>query len=73
MAQAELIAAVKAHAVANYETGGWDFIVECWDDSDIAEALDEAGAATEAEAIAAVAGTAGLLDERRAEVRAEIF
>lgn len=73
MPRQELIDAVKAHALANYETGGWDFVVECWDDAEIAEALAEAGAATEAEAIAAVAETAGLLDERRQEVRAEIF
>ncbi len=73
MAQAELIAAVKAHAVAHYETGGWDFVVECWDDSEIAEVLDAAGAATEAEAIAAVARDAGLMDEQRRAVRAEIF
>lgn len=73
MPRQELIDAVKAHALANYETGGWDFVVECWDDAEIAEALAEAGATTEAEAIAAVAETAGLLDERRQEVRAEIF
>lgn len=32
-----LINAVKAHALANYEKGGWDIIVECWDDADILE------------------------------------
>lgn len=71
MANAELIAAVKAHALANYDADGWDFIVECWEDREIAEAIT--GATTEAEAIAMVADTAGLLDERRREVVAEIF
>lgn len=74
MAQlAELVAAVKAHALANYNAGGWDFIVECWEDSEIAEEIIQARATTEAEAIAAVASVAGLLDERRREVQAEIF
>lgn len=66
-----LIEAVKAHALANYEQDGWDFIVECWEDDEIAEAIE--GCTTEAEAIAEVRRTAGLLDERRREVTAEIF
>ena len=36
----EMVAAVKAHATANYEAG-WDFIVECYDDGEIAEALSD--------------------------------
>lgn len=69
----DLIEAVKAHALANYEADGWDFIVECWEDEEIAEAITEAGATTAEEAIKAVAETAGLLDERRREVQAEAF
>lgn len=73
MANAELIAAVKAHALANYDADGWDFIVECWEDREIAEAITAYHATTEAEAIEAVGRSAGLLDERRREVVAEIF
>ena len=67
----ELVRAVRAHALEHYETDGWDFIVECWEDADIAEAIGSAGSPEAA--IAAVRKTARLLDERRSEVRAEIF
>jgi hypothetical protein len=30
---------VKAYALEHYEDGGWDVIVECWSDDDIALAL----------------------------------
>jgi hypothetical protein len=30
-----LVAAVKAHAAANYSTGGWDYIAECYSDDDL--------------------------------------
>ena len=73
MAHADLVEAVKAHALANYETGGWDFVVECWEDADIAEEIANAGATTEAEAIAAVARFASLQDERRREVEATVW
>lgn len=31
----DLIAAVRKHAVDHYNDGGWDVIVECWEDVDI--------------------------------------
>lgn len=71
MAQQDLIEAVKAHALAHYDQNGWDFIVECWDDADIAEAIE--GAENELQAIAAVASTASLLAERRTEVESTIW
>ena len=37
-----LVEAVKAHALAHYEDGGWDVIVECWEDQQIADALANA-------------------------------
>lgn len=36
---AALVAAVREHAKANYESGGWSFIVEAWDDEQIAKAI----------------------------------
>ncbi len=36
---ASKVEAVKAHALAHYEDGGWDVIVECFSDEDIADAL----------------------------------
>lgn len=65
-----LIAAVRKHAIAHYEQGGWDYIVECWSDFEIAETITEAGATTEEAAIKAVGEVAGLLAERRADVQA---
>lgn len=38
----DLVAAVKAHALAHYDDGGWDVIVECWGDQQIADALTSA-------------------------------
>jgi hypothetical protein len=64
---AELVAAVKAHATANYESGGWDIIVECWSDAEIEEAI--AGATSIKQAIAKVERTASLLGEQRAEIK----
>jgi len=69
----EMVAAVKAHALENYETGGWDYCVECWSDKEIEQMLTEAGVTTVTDAIADVGRTCELLDERRREVRAEIW
>jgi len=34
----EMVAAVQAHAIANFEAGkGWDYISECWGKAEIAE------------------------------------
>lgn len=39
MLMAEQVEAVKAHALAHYDEGGWDVIVESWDDSQIKDVL----------------------------------
>lgn len=67
----ELVAAVRRHAEANYTKDGWDYLVECWSDEEIAEQIGQAR--TEAGAIRACRKTTKLLDERRREVQAEIF
>lgn len=36
-----LIDAIRAHAVQNYETGGWDAVVEAWNDAQILEVIGE--------------------------------
>jgi hypothetical protein len=64
---AQMVAAVKAHALASYEKNGWDFIVECWDDAEIAERI--AGCRTSAGAIRRVRQTASLLGEQRDNCR----
>jgi hypothetical protein len=68
---APLVAAVKRHAVENYETDGFDYLVECWDDAEIAHTIR--GAKTEKAAIAACRKVTKLLAERRSEVVREVF
>lgn len=63
--KAEMIVAVRKHALAHYNEDGWDFIVECWEDQDIGEAID--GALTIEDAIRKALRSAKLLDEMRAE------
>jgi len=35
----ELVKAVKQHAVDNYESDGWDYLVECYSDAEVAELI----------------------------------
>lgn len=37
-----LIQAVREHALDHYNDGGWDVIVECWTDEQIAETIGKA-------------------------------
>ena len=67
----ELVAAVKQYAVDNYNKDGWDFVVECWPDDEIAIEIE--GCRTDAGAIKRMKAAVKPLAERRAEVRAEIF
>ncbi len=62
---------VREHAAKNYNVSGWDYVVECWEDSHIDESTKDAK--TPEEAIAMVGKIIGAVDEQRQEVRAEIF
>ena len=59
-----LIEAVKAHSIDNYEKGGWDVLVECWNDEDIAKYLTESKVKNETEAIEAFGVLASVWAER---------
>jgi hypothetical protein len=60
-----LIDAVKAHALRNYERGGWDVIVECWDDAMISA---EIGRCTSVEgAIGKLSPLAAIYRDRQAD------
>jgi hypothetical protein len=37
--KSNLVQAVRDYANANYNEGGWDIIVECWSDADIASEI----------------------------------
>jgi len=67
----QLIQAVKDHALKHYNEGGWDYIVECYSDEDIAREIGKAR--TPKGAIRKVAEWAKLHGDQRAEIRAEIW
>jgi len=79
----ELVAAVRAHAAANYNKGGWDFVVECWSDKEIEETIrgtsvfDEAPISppitTAARAIKEVKSVVSIQAAGRAEIIATEF
>jgi hypothetical protein len=67
----EWIAAIREKAKRNYNHGGWDILVECWEDSDILAAID--GCTTLEEATEAIAERLGINDEMRRDIQAERF
>jgi hypothetical protein len=62
------VAAVKDHALAHY-TEGWDTVVECWTDEEIAAEI--AGAKSAAAAIKRMGVIVDIIEDRRTENRAE--
>jgi hypothetical protein len=71
MAAPDILAAVRAHALAHYEQDGWDVIVECYEDAELAELLR--GCNTPDEAIAQAGRAASTFDEARRAVQREAF
>jgi len=69
--KSELIAAVKAHALAHYEKQGWDIVVECYSDEQIGEIV--AKCRTAKGAISAVLKAVRPSAEYRADIQAEAF
>ena len=67
----EMIAAVRAHAEAHYEEGGWDILVECMDNDEIFS--DIGNAQTIEEAITNVGKVLGICDDHRKDVQATAF
>jgi hypothetical protein len=69
----EMVSAVRAHALSNYNESGWDYVEEAWDDEDIRDVIAKGDATTVEAAIAAVGRIVGLLDERRRDIEATSF
>lgn len=69
----EIAEAVQKHAVVNYEVGGWDWLVECWDRASIEEEIVRCNITTVDEAIKSFEKTVKVWDDRRRDVQAEIF
>ena len=73
VAMAELIAAVRAHAETHYERNGWDFVVECYSDNDIAEILADRQITSKRAAIKEIGAGVRLQNERRTEIEGTAF
>jgi hypothetical protein len=69
----EWIKELRSHALDHYEESGWDYLVECWSDEDIALIIRESCADTYEEAFQAVAEYVDLLGDQRSEVEATIW
>ena len=67
----DLVAAVRHYALANYNSDGWDFVVECWEDEDILERIGDAQ--TVDAAIAAVRRIVKIQAGRRHDIESEAF
>ena len=63
----DLIAAVKTYAVQNYNSDGWDIVVECYDRDELAEIIGDAS--TVNQAIARVGNHVGVIAEYRADIQ----
>ena len=63
-----LVDQVREYANKNYERDGWDFLVECWEDSDVAENIGDAD--NFETAMRRCRKVTRALDEHRREVRA---
>jgi hypothetical protein len=69
----ELVDAVRAYANDNYDTDGWDVLVECWTDDEIKEKITEADAKNSRDAIKACLPWVKLYDEHRRAIMNEAF
>ena len=69
----DMIEAVKAHAIENYERYRWDVIAECYTDSELEELLLELGAQSPEDAIRKVDQVAKNDYEYTQEIQSTIF
>lgn len=67
----ELIEQVKAYALEHYEDGGWDVVVECYDDAMIAEVIGKAR--TLKGALAKFKTVVSIYADRQADARNSAF
>ena len=67
----QYVTAIKAHALANYETDGWDYVVETYEDAEIIEVIKNCR--TEKGAIKMMRAHLKPRADYRAEIQAEAF
>jgi hypothetical protein len=70
-APVDLVAAVRSHAIANYNQDGWDFVVECYSDEELRKTIG--GAKSVTSAITAVRREVKLKNSYRREIQSEVF
>jgi len=70
-AKPEIIAAVREYALAHYEDGGWDVIVEAYDDEQIADVIGQVQSLKAA--IAKFAVVIDVYSDRQADARNSAF
>lgn len=68
-----LVNFIKQYALDHYEDGGWDVIVECWSDEDIADFLEEFDAITQDKALHVFGRIVGVWSDRQADARNSAF
>jgi hypothetical protein len=66
-----LVAQVKAYALDHYDKGGWDILVEAWEDWQVAEAI--AGASTLRGALRKLSAVVGAYSDQQADARNSAF
>jgi hypothetical protein len=69
----DLVKAVKVHAGKNYDSDGWDYIVEAFEDEEIADEIRKANARTPEDAIKVLHEHVKLLAEKRADIQSTAF
>jgi hypothetical protein len=67
----DFTAAVKDYALAHYETDGWDYVVECYSDDEIAGIIKNCR--TEKGAIKTMRARVKPRADYRADIQAEAF
>jgi len=67
----DFTAAVKDYALAHYETDGWDYVVECYSDAEIADVIKTAR--TAAGAVKMMRAQVKPRADYRADIQAERF
>lgn len=58
---------IRNHATANYDTGGWYVLVECWEDKDILAFCNKFEIEDTQQAIIALGNGLAIYDDRVAE------
>ena len=69
----EMIEAVKSYARSHYNEGGWDSIVECYEDSELAQEIEKGKCSSIEEAIAYVGKGCNIWDDYRRDIEATAF